>query len=68
MQGTPQLRYSANYEVIKEQNITEKISFLNKNLPQSRCVKVREMNSYNKFVLQKSKLTPKLPYQRIKDE
>ena len=40
MQGTPQLRYSADYEVIKEQNIAEKISFLNENLPQSSCVKV----------------------------
>ena len=39
-QDTPQLRYSADYEVIKEQNIAEKISFLNKNLPQSSCVKV----------------------------
>ena len=43
LQGTPQLRYSADYEVIKEQNIAEKISFLNENLPQSSCVKV--MNS-----------------------
>ena len=42
MQGTPQLRYSADYEVIKEQNIAEKISFLNENLPQSSCVKVRD--------------------------
>ena len=41
-QGAPQLRYSADYEVIKEQNIAEKISFLNKNLPQSSCVKVRD--------------------------
>ena len=42
MQGTPQLRYSADYEVVKEQNIAEKISFLNENLPQSSCVKVRD--------------------------
>ena len=42
MQGTPQLRYSADYDVVKEQNIAEKISFLNENLPQSSCVKVRD--------------------------
>ena len=70
-QGAPQLRYSADYEVIKEQNIAEKISFLNENLPQSSCVKVRDAPWWlNKFLLQKAKLTLKscIPYQRIKDQ